>query len=345
MVAIEDSDCGAPTSADRLPSAFLQLPVGRPHKIDLLFFNVNEINLLSDAYLARGNHYKIGSWYWELPDFPKEIRKQISRVDEIWVASNFVRDAFMQVTEVPVHVFPAIVEPKEDSLFTRAHFGIDAERCIFFYSFDAHSTFARKNPWGVIDAYREAFTRAERRSEVQLVIKTINLQNHPEGQNRLEEETASIGGLVINEELTEQQMASLVGCCDVYVSLHRSEGFGLGMAEAMYFGRPVIATGYSGNMEFTTHANSCLIGYSLRPIELGELRFNALSEYVYRPGSLWADPDVGQAAKWMRLLYEDPQLRAKIGDEGKKFVRSELSALAVGTRMRERLEVLTRTLL
>lgn len=340
-VAIDDFDYGAPQSPDRVPPIIQKLPTGRPYGIDLVFLNVNELRAVPEHYLKRGGHYKIGSWYWELPDFSKAIRNQINRVDEIWVASHFVRDAFLQYTDMPIQVFPAIVEPKEDHSLMREDFGIDPERCMFFFNFDGNSTFARKNPWGVIDAYREAFGGAERRNAVQLVIKTINLHRHGEGRARLEEELASVDGLLIDQELTERQMASLVGCCDVYVSLHRAEGFGLGMAEAMYLGHPVIATAYSGNMEFTTLGNSCQIGYTMRPITHEELRFNESSIDVYNPGMLWAEPDVGQAARWMRLLFEDPNLRTRIGKAGQQFVRSELSAATIGARMRKRLEVLT----
>ena len=97
-------------------------------------------------------------------------------------------------------------------------------------------------------------------------------------------------------DLPPEAVAALTAVCDVYVSLHRAEGFGLGMAEAMYFGKPVIATAYSGNMDFMTLANSCPVGYRMARIDLGDLRFNRLTEAVYRPGEWWADPDLDEAA-------------------------------------------------
>jgi glycosyltransferase involved in cell wall biosynthesis len=147
-----------------------------------------------------------------------------------------------------------------------------------------------------------------------------------------------VNGLLLDIDMSRYQMMNLLNCCDSYVSLHRAEGFGLGMAEAMYLGRPVIATGYSGNTDFTKLSNSCQVGYSLREITVEELRFNRNAEHTYCPGLLWADPDVGQAARWMRILYENSTLRTRIGEAGSRYVRSELRSETVGQKMSERLQ-------
>jgi glycosyltransferase involved in cell wall biosynthesis len=121
--------------------------------------------------------------------------------------------------------------------------------------------------------------------------------------------------------------------------LHRAEGFGLGLAEAMYFGKPVVGTAYSGNMDFMTVANSCPIGYRMARVDPGELRFNRLTEKVYRPGELWADADLDEAARRMRQLYESEALRRSLGRAGAETIRRICSGQALGARMRRLLEI------
>jgi glycosyltransferase involved in cell wall biosynthesis len=341
-VALENYDSGAPKSKGRRPADFLGLPLGRIYDLDLIFINLNEMLTMPDPYLDAHPSYKIGCWYWELLNVPPVFQEQFSRVDEIWVASNFVRDTFIQYTDRPVIVFPAIVEVDDKRTLTKSDFGISENRCTYLFHFDANSTFARKNPWAVIDAFRSAFSEEERHTSVQLVIKSINLDAHPEGKALLESEIDSVNGILLEAELRKDQMMDLIGCCDIYVSLHRAEGFGLGMAEAMSLGLPVIATAYSGNMDFTKLSNSCQVGYALRGITIQELEFNEGTEGTYVPGLLWAEPDVEQAARWMRILFESPELRARLGAAGRTFVHSELSPKSVGQKMRDRLEIIIR---
>jgi len=222
-----------------------------------------------------------------------------------------------------------------DQALTRSDFGLKDDRVLFFFNFDANSTLARKNPRAVIEAYRRAFSPQERASKVGLVMKTINLKRLPEANLMLRGELDHVGGQVIDEDMTPQEVAALTAACDVYVSLHRAEGFGLGIAEAMYFGRPVIATGYSGSVDFMRMSNSYPIGYHIVKVEGGDLRFNPTAQYVYRPGELWAEPDIDEAARRMRYLYEHPKDRARIGDAAARTIREQCSRRAVGARMRE----------
>jgi glycosyltransferase involved in cell wall biosynthesis len=127
-------------------------------------------------------------------------------------------------------------------------------------------------------------------------------------------------------------------CADAYVSLHRSEGFGFGIAEAMALGKPVIATAYSGNLDFATLANSCQVSYRLREITSDDHVFNEGISSVYQSGAVWADPDIGQAARWMQLLSADPALRARIGEAGRATVRRRYSAQAAVEAVTHRLK-------
>jgi glycosyltransferase involved in cell wall biosynthesis len=342
-VAIEDYDYGARRQSSRFPTHMRQLPRGRPHDIDICFLNVNEIQATPEEFLREPgrDRYLIGSWYWELPTIPPTIARQVERVDEVWTASTFVRDAFRRHTKKPVHVIPCVVEPVADLNVTRADFGIPEDTVVCFFSFDAHSTIARKNPRGVIEAFRRATHRDERGRNVTLVMKSINLERLPEARFFLENELASVGGIMIDDDLKSGEMNALLSTCDIYLSLHRSEGLGLGLAEAMFFGKPVIATAYSGNMDFTHAANSCLVPYQLVPVRLADLRFNPGAQLVYEPGQLWAEANVAVAARRLRFLIDNPHARERIGARAAADIRSGYGAAAVGAELRSVLSGLT----
>jgi hypothetical protein len=153
-----------------------------------------------------------------------------------------------------------------------------------------------------------------------------------------------VDGILIDEDLTSAEMASLIACCDTYVSLHRAEGFGLGMAEAMYLGRPVIATNYSGNRDFATATTSFPVGYRLREVELGELRYNPGVEAVYEPGMLWAEPDVIGAAHWMRHVFESSVSCQATGRRGQTRIHEDYGSASAARAMRKRLGELAQQL-
>jgi glycosyltransferase involved in cell wall biosynthesis len=146
-----------------------------------------------------------------------------------------------------------------------------------------------------------------------------------------------VNGILIDEELPRAGMNALLGSIDVYASLHRAEGFGLGIAEAMFLGKPVIATAYSGNTDFTTRANSCLVGHNLRPIDESDHRLTPHGREVYEPGLVWAEPSISQAARWMRYLYDHPEERTRIGRAGAVTVRNQFNRETVGNVIANRL--------
>jgi glycosyltransferase involved in cell wall biosynthesis len=333
VAAHEHQIPGTSRDGQRIPVWLHDLPKGRPHNIDICYVNVNELHTMTDDELRpRGpGNYVIGYWFWELPSLASAFIDQVARVDEIWIGSRFSREALLSHTDKPVHVMPCIVNTPPSAGSTRRDFDLSEGACIFFFHFDARSTFARKNPWAVIRAFRRAFTPKERSGPVHLVLKTINLSWTPAAAGeRLAREMQQAGGTLLDTELSGEDMASLITCSDVYVSLHRSEGFGLGIAEAMLAGRPAIATAYSGNMDFMTQQNSCLVGYRLCPVGHSETCNNPGMEFVYEPGQLWAEPNIDQAARWMRLLYENPVQRKRIGSAGAAAVSTHYSSAAAG---------------
>jgi len=338
-VSLEDYDYGAPRDPRRLPVELRILPKGRAHDVDLCFLNVNELTVVPDAYLRRrGRHRIVAYWHWEQVSLPAELQAQFDRVDEVWVSSSFTAEAFRHYTTKPLSVVPCVVEPVADASLRRADFGLPDGSCLFLYHFDVSSTLARKNPRGVIEAYRRAFSRAERAGDVHLVMKTINLASHPEMQAVLGDAVKLVGGTIIDTDMRPEEVAALTALCDVYVSLHRAEGFGLGLAEAMYLAKPVIGTAYSGNMDYMTLENSCPVGYRMAQIDLGDMRFNRRSLHIYRPGGWWADPDIDEAARWMRRLYEDEGLRRRLGAAAAATMRARCNSRVLGEQMRLLLE-------
>ena len=330
----------------RMPSALRDLPSGRRGPIDIWYLNVNELHVVADAELRPGgsDRYVIGDWFWELPTVATSLVSQIERVDELWVGSRFTAAAFRGHTGKPIRVLPVPIEVAPDPRLCRADFGLPETACLFLFGCDATSSLARKDPWAVIDAFGRAFDHSERSGPARLVLKTLNLRAFPEARERLTREVAAVGGILINESLTRSEMDALTGLCDVYVSLHRAEGFGMGMAEAMLLGLPVVATGYSGNMDFMTQANSCLTGYRLRPVEEADLAHHPGLDRICELGQLWAEPDVDQAARWMRWLYENPAARGRIGAAGSATIRRRYSSEAAGAAMTTRLDELAERL-
>jgi glycosyltransferase involved in cell wall biosynthesis len=344
-VEITDFDLPLPKSPVRKLLQVDELPRGRSHDIELWCVNVNEFRLVDEATfrpLGEPRRYVIGVWAWEAPSLPGWARNEVGRVDEIWVPSGFVRRAFRSATNKPITVCRYVVDASLPGDRRRSDFGLPEEAVLFFFNFDASSSDRRKNPWGVIQAFESAFTDDERRGPARLVLKTQNLNTHPPLRAALQASLDRVNGILIDEELPRDRMNALLGSIDVYASLHRGEGFGLGIAEAMLLGKPVIVTAYSGNMDYTTRANSCLVGYSLRPIDQSDHHLTPHAREVYEPGLIWAEPNVDQAARWMRYLYEHPEERTRIGAAGSQTVRNQFNPETVGNLVANRLVQISR---
>lgn len=325
----------APHRTTPPPPELLELPAGKHHPIDLWTLNLSEFELVPQESMDR---YTVAIWAWEMPVVYDETVAQLRRLDELWVVSSFVADAFRTVTDMPITVIGNVVEMPEHPAPDRVAFGLPADAVIVLFSFSASSSDARKNPYGVIEAFRRAFAPAERGRQAHLVIKAVDLDDHPGMKQHLANELASVHGTLISRSLTRPEMDTLLATCDIYVSLHRSEGFGLGIAEAMALGKPVIATGYGGNTDFMPSGAGVTIGYTVRDISEDDHRFSPASMHWYKPGQMWAEPNVGQAARWLRLLAQQPDLRERVGHAGAAAVEQRCSMSAVGARMLRRLE-------
>lgn len=248
--------------------------------------------------------YSIGFWFWEVSQFLKEMHEALDFVNEIWVASDYVAGAIAQETGKPVFALPLPVEIPNVELLSRADLGLPDD-FLFFFAFDFWSTLERKNPLGLVEAFKRAFRAGE---GPMLLIKSINGDKRLPELERLRAALADRSDIrVVDEYVSAREKESLMATCDCYVSLHRSEGFGLTMAEAMAYGKPVIATAYSGNLTFMTEANSYLVPYKITRVPPGC--------EPYPVGAKWADPDIEAAASLMRHVYED---RAEARERGAK---------------------------
>jgi glycosyltransferase involved in cell wall biosynthesis len=276
-----------------------------------------------------GNRYVIANWYWELPEMPDEWLAEFEYTDEVWAATNFIRDAMSSKAPVPVVRVPPVVHLAHGEKLSRPQLGLAENRFLFLAMFDTKSVLERKNPLGVLRAFKRAFARDD--TSVGLVLKFNNPDYEQPVLRELREELAGHENVyMIDRLLTRGELTSLIGACDCFVSLHRSEGFGLGPAEAMSLGKPAIVTNWSGNTDYMTGDNSIAIDYEL--VQLGR-------DYgPYKAQQHWAEPDLEQAAHWMKRIVAEPELARQIGLRGQQTIRSEFSPQAVGKIIEARLD-------
>ena len=315
--ALEDAGIAvAPLAVERTASPRLdaseQLAGAIAHRHSLAVVNADQFPALAMDHpeLFAADTRLVGYWFWELEHVPAQMRQAASLVDEIWVGSTFVADAFRAAVDTPVRHVPIPVAAPIASDRDRASFPVLApfgERFVFGVVFDHFSVTERKNPVGVIEAFRRAFEPDE---GPVLVVKSMNASKRwPQHQHVV----AAAGGrpdiVLWDEHLDRDDHMSFIANVDALVALHRSEGLGLHLAEAMWLGTPVIATRYSGNLDFMDDDCSILIDASLVPVERGE--------GVYPPEATWADPDLDQAAAAMRSLASDPTRCAALASAGR----------------------------
>jgi glycosyltransferase involved in cell wall biosynthesis len=301
------------------------------HRCSLYCLNpdmMKPLRALMTAAAAAGS-YAVGYWYWELEYLPREWNDTVERVDEIWVATEFVAETMRRSSAKPVVKIPPPIEIKLSRPYQRAEFGLPDRCFLFLFSFDFNSFPNRKNPQGAVTAFKRAFGASRR--DVGLVIKSINGANWPAKLRALQELVDGDDRIVIMDNfLSRDQVSGLESVVDAFVSLHRAEGLGLGLAESMYLGKPVIGTAYSGNLEFMSSENSCLVDYELVAVHKGE--------YLYDDSRFrWAEPDLEQAAHYMRRLADDADFRDRIAYRGQRDVRSRFTPAATATLLRQRL--------
>jgi glycosyltransferase involved in cell wall biosynthesis len=272
----------------------------------------------------------IGMWYWELEEFPESHRAGFAHVDEVWAATDFMRDAIAKhAGDTPVRtVSPPLPQAGEDPGVVPARLGIPTDRPWFLFTFDFLSLAARKNPYGLVDAFTRAFDDLATGDRPTLVIKTINADAYPADAERLRLQVAGrTDVMMLDTYLDNHERHVLVTHCTAFVSLHKAEGLGLTIAEAMAWGKPVVLTGYGGVMQFCNERNSFLVDW--RPGFVEE------TSGPYRRGMAWAEPDLDHAASLMRAVIDDPDRAAAVGVQAATDIRELHNAEVAGVRMRE----------
>ena len=277
--------------------------------------------------------YSIGLWFWEISRFPDRWRNSFSLLEEVWAPTAHVGAALEPIATVPVSTVRIPVHVPELEPRSRADLGLPEDKFVFLFTFDYLSVFRRKNPLAIVDAFKRAFSPGDGAA---LVLKCINGDRDPESHTQLMAAAGRHRDIeVIDRYLSPNDNGSLTAVCDCYVSLHRAEGFGLGLAEAMWHGKPVIATGYSGNLDFMTPANSLLVEHQLVPI--GD------DAGPYPSEGVWAEPNVEHAATLMRGVFDDRTAATALGETAANEIRRTHSPEAAGAVMLRRLESIRAT--
>ncbi|HJR11691.1 MAG TPA: glycosyltransferase family 4 protein, partial [Rhodanobacteraceae bacterium] len=297
---------------------------------NVFFINADQLQVVHGVLGRRafGGRHNVGYFLWELEKFPDPWRTAFALVDEVWVPTEFVRKAIMACTDKPVRRMPKGIEFEVPADLDRGHFGLPRDEFVFLFSYDFNSFIARKNPDAAIAAFRQAF--ADGVPGVRLLVKSINGARFPEQLEALQRSVADDPRIEVRDGfLSRGEMFGLQNTIDCYVSLHRSEGFGLGMAECMYLGKPVIATAYSGNLDFMDRDNSLLVDYKMIPLCEGD--------YPYWQGQQWADADVAHAARFMRQVFDDREFARRVGAAAAASIRKTNSKAVCGATVAERL--------
>lgn len=330
-----------------IPCAFRDIPLGEiddishdegsfvsmlseesPYNVSIIHINPDNLAATIEEFPKDefDNHYVIGVWLWELEELPIEWREAFCLFDEIWTPSRFVQNAVKKDSPVPVTCIPYGIEAPVESGCSRATFGLPDDGFLVLFMYDAHSSSDRKNPQAAVDAFFKAFNGVD---DARLVLKTRTLANSSEKEQLLESVPNPDKIIFLSEDLPKERLNALISVCDVFLSLHHSEGFGLVMAEAMYLGVPVVGTGWSANMEFMDEDTSCVVDYDLVDID---------HYYKYDINASWADPHVDEAASYLRLLHDDTELYDRYVSAGRTRIQECFSIARSGELIKERFE-------
>jgi glycosyltransferase involved in cell wall biosynthesis len=330
-VALNDlSDLSSSRSEDRTLTAF---DAEQPYDVNLVCVDAAQHFAVMSHVGAElfEDRYDIGAWAWELPRFPEKWYDRFAYYDEIWVATSFIANTLAPISPVPVVRIPPILTTRTHASRNsgRHRLSVSVDEFVYLFVFDFHSHLERKNPLALIEAFKMAFAPSE---PVRLVIKCVNADSDPEGFAAMSARARGYPISIYAGYWSSQELRDLMAACDAYVSLHRSEGTGLTITDAMALGKPVIATSWSGNMDYMDISNSFPVRYRL--VELQE------NVGPFRAGEVWADPSVEHAAESMRLVFEDRGEARTRGRAARREIETNYSEEKVASLIEHRLEVI-----
>ena len=329
---------------EEMEKEFLPYLVNELGSINIFVINGDEVEPVMEHLKGkiRKSFYNVVYPQWELSIYPQEWADALERFDEIWAPSKFVFESISKKVRKPVFYMPLPTEVKISLFLGRRYFGIPEFPYIFLFFFDTRSYIQRKNPYGVIMAFEKLCSiRPDR--DFRLVIKVSKGEETKKRMEEFQRFISLIEGskwrdriILIDKVLTDNEIKNLVRCADCFISLHRSEGYGRGLAEAMYLSKPVIATGYSGNLDFMNNENSILIGYRLIPVGEGN--------YPHSDGQVWAEPNVEEAVEAMAKLVDHPEFGRRLGEKASRHIRTYFGYRASGLRYMERIRRISESL-
>jgi glycosyltransferase involved in cell wall biosynthesis len=329
------NNCTFNTSHRKLDSTYTNFSADNPYPVNIVHVNGDMINnfISSVGIEYFKNKYNIGFWAWELPNFPKEWLPAFNLFNEIWTYSSYCVEAIAPVSPIPViKIMPCISLPQPS--ISKEALGLPFNKFIFLFIFDFYSVFERKNPAAVIEAFNRAFGKEN--EKVLLVLKFSNAKKFPDKLKQMKVLVEGFKNIkLIDGYLLKDELNALIDHSDCYVSLHRSEGFGLTIAEAMFYGKPVIATAYSSNTEFMNVSNSFPVKYSLSTLT---------EDYAhYKKGNVWAEPDIDHAAYLMQYVFKNYQEAKQVGKKASEQIKLLLDPDLIGQKIKNRLECITQT--
>jgi glycosyltransferase involved in cell wall biosynthesis len=267
--------------------------------IQVFVINADQITAVLDHLQdrLRQDAYRVIVPFWELAHLPDEWLDAYDRVDEVWAATRFIQNGLLEKIAKPVIHMPLMLDFDPPPPIDRLRFNLPRDKFLFFFAFDYLSFIERKNPQAVVEAFRRAFRHSGQTAPAALVLKTLNAEKAPAKAQPLR---AMLEGdpdvLLIEQTLSRVETLGLIGASNAVVSLHRSEGLGLLVAEAMVLGKPVISTNYSATTELVTRQTGYPVDYRLIPVPEGA--------YPFCTAQVWADVDVDHAAWQMRQVFD-----------------------------------------
>jgi glycosyltransferase involved in cell wall biosynthesis len=306
-----------------------------PHAVNVIHLDPPASRDLDHCHgpAFRAGKYNIAYFAWELPEFPDTWVAAFDYYDEVWCPSDFTAAAIVEKSPVPVLTMPhaiSFARPAAPATKLRAKFALAADAFLFLSLFDLNSYSARKNPRAVIEAFRQSGLAGQGAA---LVVKVQNVAGNEADFAALQQSVRDLPGTtLLTDTLPRADIYELEAACDCFVSLHRSEGFGLAVAECMFLGKPVIATDWSATAEYVDAHNGCPVRARLVVLEQ--------NHGPYAKGSTWADPDPAHAAEQMRRLFADRALAAQLGAAARATIEARFAPAVIGARYRRRLEAI-----
>lgn len=300
-----------------------------------LFFRIDQLPVSITA-----GRFVIANWLWEQSELPQAYLDSSAQIDEFWASSEFVRSTYLRSIDKPITLIAHPVRQVETSptVAGRARFDLPTDRYVFLTIASATSSFVRKNPLGSMHAFRAAFPHGQTEAVLAIKLLVSDFSPTPTAQREYFSSDPTFGDdiILIIEAISDSEMTELLKCCDAFVSLHRAEGFGLGAAESMSLGKPVIVTNWSGPVDFLTAENSLPVPYELVTID-------DTGTIFYKPGLEWAEPDLDVATGYMKALVDDPSLGEMLGRQAALDIAGRHSIPVVGATMAARLKQLHRS--